>query len=144
MVSAIVNFARSSLYFATQGLSMLNLRNILLIWWQYEFCVEIEALLCKLHCVQTMHNRTKTYVVKSLFVYNIVDHVLQIIVVWLQLIIWECLFTRCGQTLINSFLLLLMFTWYKIKPWRLKMARIFEKSTICSGICCRAWRCVIK
>ena len=103
MVSVIVNFTHSSLYFATQGHSMINLRNVLHVWWQYEFCVETAALLCVLHCVQTIHNRTKTYVVKSLFVCNIVVHVLQIIVVWLQLIICEFLFTWCGQTLINFF-----------------------------------------
>jgi len=124
--------------------SMINLRNVLHVWSQYELRVETETLLCMLHCVQTMHNRTKTYVVKSLFVCNIVDHVLQIVVVWLQLIIWECLFTQCGQSLINFFLFLLMFNWYKIKPSRFKMARIFEKSTIDSWICCRAWCCVIK
>jgi len=96
-------FAHSSLYFATQGHSLINLRNVLRVWWQYEFCVETEALLCMLHCVQSIHNRTKTHDVKSLFVCNIVVHVLQIIVVWLQLIMCEFLFTWCGQTLINFF-----------------------------------------
>jgi len=103
MVSAIVNCAHSSLYFATQGHSMINLRNALPVWWQYELCVETEALLCTLHCVQTTHNRTKTYVVKSLCDCNIVEHVWQIIVFWLQLIIWEILFTRCRQSFINFF-----------------------------------------
>ena len=61
-------------YFAAQGHSMIKLRNVLHLWWQYEFCVETEVLLYTLLCVQTMHNRTKTYVVKSLFVCNIVVH----------------------------------------------------------------------
>ena len=101
MAPMIVNCTHSSLYFATQGHSMMNLRTALPVWWQYELCVETEALLCMLHCVTTTHYITKIYVVKSLCVCNIVEHVLQIIVVWFQLIIWECLFTRCGQSLIN-------------------------------------------
>jgi len=55
--------------------------------------VETEALFCMLHCVQSRHNRTKTHVVKSLCVCNNVVHVLQIIVVWLQVIMCEFLFT---------------------------------------------------
>jgi len=42
--------------------------------------VETEALLCMLHCVQTTHYIYEFFVVKSLFVFNMVEHVLQIIV----------------------------------------------------------------
>jgi len=38
MVSLIMNIAYSSLYFATQWHSMINLRNTLTVWWQYELC----------------------------------------------------------------------------------------------------------
>jgi len=60
-------------------------------------------LLCMLHCVQSIHNGTKTHVVKSLCVCNIVVHVLQIIVVWLQVIMCEFLFTLMRPD-INQFL----------------------------------------
>ena len=53
-------------------------------------CVrETEALLCMLVCVQTTHNTYILFVVKSLFVFDIVEHVLQKIVVWLELFEWR-------------------------------------------------------
>jgi len=106
--------------------------------------VETEALFGMLHCVQSRHDRTKTQVVKSLCVCNIVVHVLQIIVVWLQVIMCEFLFTWCGQTLINFFCFYWCVPDTKSNRNGSKWPEFFEKSTIVWGICCRASCCVME
>ena len=91
MVSMIVNCEHSALYFATQGHSILNLRNTLPVWWRYELCEDTEALQCTLYGVKTKHNITKYFVSKSSFVCNMVKYVVEIIVVWFQLFTWRLL-----------------------------------------------------
>jgi len=102
MVSMIVNGEHSAFYFATQGHSMINLRNALPVWWRYELCEETEALHCMLRCVKTKHNITKCFVFKSSIVCNIVEHVLETIVVWFQLFIWRLLVYQM-RPVVNQF-----------------------------------------
>jgi len=80
----------------------MNLRNALLVWWQYKLCEETEALHCMLRCVQTTHSITKCFVFKSSIVCNIVEHVLEIIVVWFQLFIWRLLVYQM-RPVVNQF-----------------------------------------
>jgi len=144
MVSMIVNCAHSALYFATQGHSMMNLRNALPVWWRYELCEEKEALHCMLRCVKKKKNTTKCFVSKSSIDCNIVGQVLEIIVVWFQLFIWRLLVYQMRAVVNQFFLFLVMFTWYKIKLSRFKMARNVEKSWTSLQIWCYAWCRVIK
>jgi len=91
VVLMIVKCEHSALYFATQGHSILNLRNTLPVWRRYELCEDTEALQCTLYGVKTKHIITKYFVSKSSFVCNMVKYVVEIIVVWFQLFTWRLL-----------------------------------------------------
>jgi len=101
-------------------------------------CVqETEALLCMLVCVQTTHNTYTLFVYKSLYVFDIFEHVLQENVVWLKLFIGRILVYQM-RPVVTQFFFCVMFCWYKIKPSRFKMSQIFEKSKTSCEICCHA------
>jgi len=91
VVSIIVKCEHSALYCATEGHSILNLRNTLLVWWRYELCEDTETSQCRLNAVKTKHIITKYFVYKSSLVCNMVKYVVEIIVVWLQLFNWRLL-----------------------------------------------------
>jgi len=55
-----------------------------------------------LHCVQTTHSTIKCFTFKSSIVFNIVEHVLEIIVVWLQFFIWRSLVYQM-RPVVNQF-----------------------------------------
>jgi len=135
----IVNCEHSALYFATQGHSMMNLRNALPVWWRYELCEETEALQCMLQCDKTKHNITKCFVFKSSIVCNMVKYVLEIIVMWFQLFIWRLLVYQM-RPVVNKFCFVSCdVIWYKIKLSRFKMARNVEKPWTSLQIWCYAW-----
>ena len=94
----ILKCGHSALYCATQGHSILNLRNTLLVWWRYELCDDTEASQCTLNAVKTVHFITKYFAYKSLYVCNMVKYFVEIIVVRLQLLLEDCLFLVQNQT----------------------------------------------
>ena len=98
VVSMTVKCENSVLYCPTQGHSILNLRNTLLVWWRYELCEDTEASQCTLNAVKTGHFITKYFAFKSSFVCNMVKYVVEIIVVRLQLLLEDCLFLVQNQT----------------------------------------------
>jgi len=87
----IVKCEHSALYCATQGHSILILRNTLPVWWRYELCEDTEASQCTLYAVKTKRIINKYFVSKSSFVCNMVKYIVEIILVWFQLFTWRLL-----------------------------------------------------
>ena len=98
MFSMILKCEHSALYCATQGHSMLNLRNTLPVLWRYELCEDTEASQCTLNAIKTEHFITKYSAFKSSYVCNMVKYVIVIIVVRFQLLLEDCLFLVQNQT----------------------------------------------